>query len=82
MNPNLRHPALSHYKLPYPAKLSSIRSKAMTLIVGIKYKDGVILAADSQISYGYSNQRTDTQKIRKGSQGKGKVVKKCSRNRT
>ena len=35
----------------------------MTLIVGIKFKEGVILATDSQISYGYSNQRTDTQKI-------------------
>jgi len=35
----------------------------MTLIVGIKYKDGVILAADSQISYGQSSQRTDTRKI-------------------
>lgn len=37
----------------------------MTLIVGIKTKDAVILAADSQISYGYSSQRTDTQKIEK-----------------
>jgi len=35
----------------------------MTLIVGIKCKDAVVLAADSQISYGHSSLRTDIQKI-------------------
>ncbi len=54
---------MTHYRLPYPAKLKEKLPTAMTLIVGIKFKEGVILAADSQISYGYSSQRTDTQKI-------------------
>lgn len=35
----------------------------MTLIVAVKSKNAVIIAADSQISYGHSSLRTDTSKI-------------------
>lgn len=52
--PVISRPKLSKHKEP---------AKAMTLVVGIKCKEGVILAADSQISYGHSSQRTDTKKI-------------------